>query len=317
MQEIKFHQCSDPIVRPAGFELASIEISVLDSLLLLFVGNREDPRRSSSEKRKQYTSSARKKSELPILEFLEINEWAEQRLELPPIGVSHPIIDKFPSGEIVVADSRCRWRSKDDFDLNAHIISPDQLSVNSILLGDGIERIGIDVENRIWVSYFDEGIFGNYGWGGPGPEPIGSSGLACFQADGDKVWEFRSPDSDSFIADCYALNVSKNHIYAYTYTEFPVHEITLDFRVSSNPTSVSGSHEFAVSGTKYLFGSQYNEPITTGHIIDVGKSNANDVRTVLFLLPRSQGGESGRLLARGKHFHYFVDDTWYKTDSWW
>jgi hypothetical protein len=74
-------------------------------------------------------------------------------------------------------------------------------------LGDGIEHVAIDAEDRVWVGWFDEGMFGNDGWRVPGQEwPPSSNGVACFATDGAllplPVW----PAEAGTIADCYALN---------------------------------------------------------------------------------------------------------------
>ena len=39
----------------------------------------------------------------------------------------------------------------------------------------------VDSLGRIWVSYADEGVYGNFGWGQPGPPPVGAAGLVCFR----------------------------------------------------------------------------------------------------------------------------------------
>ncbi|MFI7578403.1 hypothetical protein [Micromonospora sp. NPDC049497] len=59
---------------------------------------------------------------------------------------------------------------------------------------------------KLWVGYFDEGVYGNFGWGGPGPAPIGATGIARFTETLHPEWHFPTDDL-SPIDDCYALNV--------------------------------------------------------------------------------------------------------------
>jgi hypothetical protein len=66
---------------------------------------------------------------------------------------------------------RCSWRSENDYDLNGTVLDPRSGRSTRILLGDGIDRARTDKLGRIRVSYFDEGILGNFGWGPPGPAP--------------------------------------------------------------------------------------------------------------------------------------------------
>ncbi len=72
-----------------------------------------------------------------------------------------------------------------------------------------IGHVQAATDGTIWVGYGDEGIFGNFGWGGPGPAPIGARGIVQFSPSLDVVWEYPRSDSSNLepIDDCYALNV--------------------------------------------------------------------------------------------------------------
>lgn len=68
-------------------------------------------------------------------------------------------------------------------------------------LGDASEDIQTTPNGLIWVSYFDEGVFG----GG-----VGEQGLVCFGADGEvlfKYADFAEQNTLPMICDCYAINV--------------------------------------------------------------------------------------------------------------
>ena len=93
------------------------------------------------------------------------------------------------------------------------------------VVGDGVEHMFTTSAGDIWVAYFDEGVFGNYGWGGPGPTPIGAPGIVRFGADLSLRWSFPMNTS---MADCYAFNVDDHEIWACYYTEFPIARIADD-----------------------------------------------------------------------------------------
>ena len=40
------------------------------------------------------------------------------------------------------------------------------------------------LDRQVWVGYFDEGIYGNYGWGrAESEEPVGAYGIVRFSSD--------------------------------------------------------------------------------------------------------------------------------------
>lgn len=95
----------------------------------------------------------------------------------------------------------------------------------------------------IWTGYFDEGVFGNFGWGRPdGPDPLGAAGIVAWSPTLNKVWELDA--DEGLIADCYALNVAPDAVWACTYTDFPViriadeHEQVQSTREVSGPTGI-------------------------------------------------------------------------------
>ncbi len=69
----------------------------------------------------------------------------------------------------------------------------------------------------IWVSYFDEGVFG---------KGIGRQGLVCFNSVGDPVFkygEFAEQNALPMIADCYGMNVDQTgEVWINYYTDFPL-----------------------------------------------------------------------------------------------
>jgi hypothetical protein len=91
-------------------------------------------------------------------------------------------------------------------------------SRESIDLGDAIKDVQTTADGKIWVSYFDEGVYG----GGIGAQ----QGLVCFDAAGTpifKYFDFAEQNKLPFIDDCYALNVAGNEeTWLSYYSAFPL-----------------------------------------------------------------------------------------------
>ena len=89
--------------------------------------------------------------------------------------------------------------------------------LRTLNLGDAIEDLQTLPDGRIWVSYFDEGVYG---------EGISTQGLVCFDRSGTAVFRYRQR-ADSYklppIDDCYALNVAMNgDVWVNYYSDFPL-----------------------------------------------------------------------------------------------
>jgi len=114
---------------------------------------------------------------------------------------------------------------------------------SAIELGDAIESVQTTTDGFIWVSYFDEGVFG----GG-----IGRQGLVCFDSSGKDLFkyaDFAEQNDLPMICDCYALNVDMSgDVWLNYYTDFPLvrlHERRLErvwpeFGVLGNAFAVRG-----------------------------------------------------------------------------
>ena len=137
-------------------------------------------------------------------------------------------------------------------------IGPDNgyyiLAVSSIPQRiDGIQDIKVTDKNVIWTSYFDEGVFGNYGW----DEPIGSCGLRAWNEEGEPVYIHDNNDRN-FICDCYALNiVSDNEVWFYYYSDFLLGNIR-GGKIDYYDPKLSGADGFLIYDRYVLFRGGYN-----------------------------------------------------------
>ena len=165
-------------------------------------------------------------------------------------------IQPLPNDELLLVCCRSYYKGPDDFDKNGRIYSSKGQLVREILLGDGIQRVQTTATGVIWTSFFDEGIFGNYGWN----DPIGSSGLVAWDSRGNKLYEFEPRNGLDSICDCYALNIeSDSSAWLYYYTEFPLVHLRDQHIEAHWAMPIEGSNAFAVSQGFALFSGGYDK----------------------------------------------------------
>lgn len=313
---IEFEFVSGQPTAPAGYEHVSTSISTDGRGLFLFTQKGLKDRvlgkgRSAGGVEFPNTSlNTKAKLKLIILHAGKATE-----IDLPPLDITFPECDLFCDGRILLASTRCRWRGADDFDRNGVIFNPATGQTNRILLGDGIEELSIDESDRIWVSYFDEGVFGNFGWNNPGPPGPGAGGLVCFADDGKELWAFNDPENSVFISDCYAFNVQRDERWVYFYSEFDLCSVDGNFRpVMLSGVPISGSHAFAVTDRGFLFSKQYREPSNTFHFVRRSGTSLGQAKTVIGKLPDRKWIDRCRLVGRGAWMHLINDEGWFATD---
>lgn len=301
--------CSIPVV--PGFSLVRKAVGNDGSLLFLFVEQSGSPFLVGTRQQGMGVFE-RTQADVPVrLRLLKVTSETSQSIELPHLDLTFPLVDVFPDGRVLVATPRCEWRGEGDYDPNGVIIQPDVGQMTRILLGDGISATQIDSLGRIWVSYFDEGVFGNFGWGGRGgPAPIGSSGLACFAASGEEIWRFPE-DAIYQISDCYALNVSGVDAAIFFYTDFPICKISGDYELAYWRTKLAGCHTFAMSEAEVLFSGQYNDPPDAAYLARFAPGELANTRRVRLLMPDGSTRSGGELLGRGKYLYHFDSDSAY------
>ncbi len=157
---------------------------------------------------------------------------------------------------MLLVGARAAYHGQDRFDRNARVWSRNGVKVRDFLLGDGIQNVQVTREGTIWTSYFDEGVYGNYGWS----DPIGASGLIAWDAEGT----IRYKNTAALIDDCYALNVvSEQEIWFYYYSDFQLGHITTGVNTQSSQVAfinpgISGSSGFCTDGKHFLFEAGYD-----------------------------------------------------------
>jgi hypothetical protein len=189
-----------------------------------------------------------------------------------------------------------RGRAEGDDDPNAHVYDAAGRQVRSFHAGDGIQDVQATGGGKIWVSYFDEGVFVN--------TQLGSSGLVCLDDRGRCLFRFTDlvGGGISGICDCYALNVvSDREVWLCYYTDFPLVRL-VDGKVAGAwpGIPVRGSSGFAVEGDGALFAGGYRDKASL-YLVRPGQERA------LKIDPRDINGQNlKRFAAFGRGHRLFL-----------
>lgn len=201
--------------------------------------------------------------------------------------------------QILLVCARCQRRSDSDCDRNGRLYTREGRPAGEILLGDGIQQVQTTASGTIWTSYFDEGIFGNYGW----DEPLGASGLVAWDREGTRLYDFEPTGELGDMADCYALNVaSESDVWCCYYTDFPLVHIQDRAIRESWSVPVKGSAAFAVAGDSVLFRGGYHAHDTYA-LCRLEPGGATLVREYTLVGPSGDPLKAERCVGRGSHLH--------------
>lgn len=231
-------------------------------------------------------------------------------VQVPALPVAYPLVDVLADGSFLVVGARCRWKEPGP-ELNALAIDQNGRIFRRGCLGDGIEHLQVAGDGTIWAGYFDEGVFGNFGWGGPGPTPLGAGGIAAWSPGFEKTWEL-DPEG-GLVADCYALNVGPGEVLACPYTGFPVVRVKGQ-RVRVVPTSgVSGPAGIIAQGDRVGIVGTYRDPslLIMGAIQD---GAFHELERASLRAPDGAPLPMAQVHCRGSVAHFFAGGKWYSFD---
>lgn len=234
-------------------------------------------------------------------------------IELSDLAAAFSFVQLLPGGKPLVISSRCQRFRDGTHELNAWIYDANGTLQNQFLLGDGIQHLQADEGGNIWVGYFDEGVYGNFGWGGTGDAaPLGATGLVCFNAQGGKLWEYQPVSGTDFISDVYALNVFAKEVWAYYYTDFPLVRIRWDRNVQAWATKIAGARAFAVGNEKALMFGGYGDHRTSCRVLRLCNTEAVFDQRIALSLPEGGNLADATVTGRGNVLHVFADEIWYQ-----
>jgi hypothetical protein len=251
---------------------------------------------------------------------------SEQPQQYRVVGLSgsHPVLDvviererfnihdvqPLPD-ELLLVCARSYYKGPDDVEKNGRVYTRDGKFAREILLGDGIQSVQATPRGMIWTSYFDEGVFGNYGW----QSPVGASGLVAWDSAGNKLYEFQPNAGLDAICDCYALNVeSEEDVWLYYYTEFPLVRLHHNKIASVWKMPLGGSGAFAVSAGHALFRGGYKDR-DTYQLFSLGPRRKPELVAKIELRDKN-GGKlvAGQVVGRADAIHLVTDGFLYRVD---
>jgi hypothetical protein len=228
------------------------------------------------------------------------------------LPVAYPLVDVLADGSFLVVGARCGWKEAGP-ELNALAIDQNGQVLRRGCLGDGIQHLQVAPDGTIWAGYFDEGIFGNFGWGGPGPTPLGAGGIAAWSPEFEKVWEL--DPQEGLVADCYSLNVADDEVLSCPYAGFPVVRIREPgHNVRVAPTQgVSGPAGIVASGDEVALIGTYKDPSLFVRGVIQGDAFLEADRVHLWA-PDGSPLPMARVHSRGSVVHFIAGRDWFSFD---
>jgi hypothetical protein len=234
---------------------------------------------------------------------------------LPAMPLAHVTAQPLPDGRFLLAGARCAWYPAGP-ERNAIIFGSDGNILAEHTLGDGIEHVQTTGDGQVWVGYFDEGVYGNYGWGDTNsPPPIGAAGLLRFSPDLQIDWAFPRYDDASWdpIDDCYALNVTGDDVWVCYHSGFPVVRVRGGRLTSWTNSLASGVRALGVSDTHVALCGGYGPDHDRLIVALLGDGELQPVGEYRLVLPDGTDLPRDALtIGRGGDLHVFVGQDWYR-----
>lgn len=190
----------------------------------------------------------------------------------------------------------------------ADVYDDEGRPLRTLDLGDASKDVQTTPRGNIWVSYFDEGVYG----GG-----IGAHGVVCFDSVGRPIFkysEFAEQNQLPFIDDCYAMNVvDDDEMWLSYYSDFPLISVK-NFQLAHRFNEFGCmSRAFAILGESAVFPKCYTPSEEQSQLLrrqfsDTGQSEkleaVDETGTPI--------GGKFTAAARGSHFYLFNKTALYK-----
>ena len=233
------------------------------------------------------------------------------------LTLAHIFVQPMPGGKFLLAGARCRWR-RDGPDRNGVLYDADGQVLCESVLGDGISHVLATSSGQVWIGYFDEGIYGNYGWGQAGTaQPVGAYGIVRFSPELAPVWHYpRYTEVGPWdaISDCYALNVDGTCVWTCYYADFPIVRIR-DGVVTGWHNDITGASALAAAGSRVALFGGYGPDHDRLALTELGADRAQPAGQYRVALPDGEPLPAGtQVLGRGSRLHFLTGTSWYQLD---
>jgi hypothetical protein len=233
------------------------------------------------------------------------------------LTLAHIHVQPMPGGRFLLAGARCRWR-RDGPDRNGVLYDADGQVLCESVLGDGISHVLATSSGQVWIGYFDEGIYGNYGWGqADTAQPVGAYGIVRFSPELVPVWHYpRYTEVGPWdaISDCYALNVDGTCVWTCYYADFPIVCIR-DGAVTGWHNDIAGASALAAAGSRVALFGGYGPDHDRLALTELGADRAPPAGQYRVALPDGEPLPAGtQVLGRGSRLHFLTGTSWYQLD---
>ncbi len=247
------------------------------------------------------------KSRLDAATSYRVLRWQEgevQTLDLVREAIAVSYVQPWPGG-VLLAGARCAWRES-GAEQNAVALDWSGRELGRLTLGDGINDLRVAADGTTWVAYFDEGVFGNYGWASPGPAPIGEPGLVAFSPEGTPTFAYDAAAAGTdTICDAYAMNVAPDgDVWLYFYTEFPIVRIRGGV-YRAWQLGVSGARALAARGDRALLVGGYKRSDVARVVELKSTGRARVIEEVALVDPAGQPIGRGPVYGVGQAIYFF------------
>lgn len=228
------------------------------------------------------------------------------------LSLAHLFVQPLPHGQILLVGARCRWHP-DEPEHNAVIVDAQGAAVSTATVGDGVQHVMTTASGAVWTAYSDEGVYGNYGWGVPGPAPIGRPGLLKWTPDLRPDWRYPIESDLGRISDCYAMNLDGEDAWVCYYTDFPLVRVDGPGHLSGWRTGIFGVSAFVVADAQVAFvgGDRDDDRVVVADL--VGQELVVN-RTERIVWPSGHHTRRAEVFARGAELHVFSDTHWFRAD---
>jgi hypothetical protein len=233
------------------------------------------------------------------------------------LALAHITVQPMPGGRFLVAGARCRWRPGGP-DPNAVLYDAGGQAVSAHVLGDGIAHLQATSTGHVWAGYFDEGIYGNYGWGRDGtPPPVGAPGIVRFSPALEPAWHYpryTGTGPCEAVSDCSALNAGDAATWACYDPGYPVVRIR-DGTVTGWHNEAGGACALAAAGSRVALSGGYGPDYDRLALTELGDGIARLAGEYRVVLPDGQPLPPGtQVTGRGPLLHFLTSTDWYQLD---
>lgn len=319
MKQVALQRVSKIPPSPEGFEPVSVGVSLKGEALFLYI---EKSSRACIGRRGESPSP-----KLPLdadghtiltFKLLMLDGESLKEIKLPPLNFAFPRVDLLSDGSLVIVNARAHWKSKHEHDLNGLIHDPASGRQIRFYAGDAVQGVGIDGKDRIWISYFEEGINqvalrrradGSLGIR-EGSGLIAREGLNCFDRNGKLIWQH--DQHERYIYDCTALNVTADATHFVFSSDFDIGTVTSNFATGYRKAGLNECCGLAVSSDRALLVRGFRGSVRSVYFTNLDSTSAFGLKKCQLVRPNGQALKTGHAVGRGSTLHLFTKKEWYR-----